>query len=1029
MVSRLSPLPKSSHQTPILEPTVAAEKTPRRRAGNSAVVDPFGATDIRQAVLETWGRIPARFREDANSEESLVLVGYADRVVVELAANASDAAIAAGVPGVLRLSVVEGELRAANTGAPLTREGVAAMASLRASAKRDLAVGTGHFGVGFTAVLSVTDRPQIHSTAGGIEFSLDRTIAAVEAVNSADLSAELSLRHHLPPILRLPWSVPAQKIPVGFVTEVRLPLREGIDAATVLAAVGDHLLLTLSGLDVIELPDRTITRRVDAPDLITITEGETSTSWQLARRSGQLSQEFSQQRPIEERARRDWWITWAAPLGRSLNEINQNEVLYAPTPTDEALGLPARLIGTFPVDDTRRHLAAGSFADFMIKEAISGFLDLLIKCEPAQRLRLIPPGGFGLSRLDTELRLAIIEKARSTKLLLTVLGEVVAGEEAVVLPAAPDELAEMVAEAIPNLLPAPQSAAVGETLRLLGVRTLETSQMSTAMGGLGRGPRFWGRLYELLGYAGSEDLADLPVPLADGRTVLGGRGLLIPEVLDGSQDNFVETMRELMSALPTLRLVDPEAVTSAASRQLLQRLGGTTADPSTILADPSVEIQIRSFQTDLEQDEPAEHFEDFAAIILSLVAQGGLAPAGLLADVVLTSADDEPWPAGQLLLPGSPLAELIDADADIPFVADRLVDLFGTETLSRIGVLANFRIVHDDNATGADHDLPDEDLWWDEVVDSSAESLSFSAIADLDLIDPHRWPAALAAIAGNREALACLHSPAGMPISYSRWWLANFAVLENQPPKYWKLATATDLGGLFDVLPVGISNEMAEMVGVQTSLARALMADPEELLDRLTDPRRELVTGLVAPVTAALVAVLAERVDRGVAPDRVRTLSGAVVAANDALVLDEPWLAQVLAADELVPGGRDPGNTAAFFDLDLASTALGSSSLRPSPGEPSNPDAAIQAWLAMGGDPADVTWLDGVQFTPMLAVEVEGVTHRVTWWVTGQSYWVDGSAPGWGRLLAYRHRSWSLRHLVTALLTGAESEAVEFGVD
>ena len=42
---------------------------------------------------------PARFREDANAEEDYALGGYRDRVVVELAQNAADAAARAGVPG------------------------------------------------------------------------------------------------------------------------------------------------------------------------------------------------------------------------------------------------------------------------------------------------------------------------------------------------------------------------------------------------------------------------------------------------------------------------------------------------------------------------------------------------------------------------------------------------------------------------------------------------------------------------------------------------------------------------------------------------------------------------------------------------------------------------------------------------------------------------------------------------------------------------------------------------------------------
>jgi len=42
---------------------------------------------------------PTRFREDANAEEDLRLGGYRDRLLVELAQNAADAA---GSGGVLR---------------------------------------------------------------------------------------------------------------------------------------------------------------------------------------------------------------------------------------------------------------------------------------------------------------------------------------------------------------------------------------------------------------------------------------------------------------------------------------------------------------------------------------------------------------------------------------------------------------------------------------------------------------------------------------------------------------------------------------------------------------------------------------------------------------------------------------------------------------------------------------------------------------------------------------------------------------
>ena len=117
-------------------------------------------------MLDAWAASPARFREDANAEEDYALGGYRDRVVVELAQNAADAAARAGVPGRLRLTLRDGTLAASNTGAPLDAAGVEALSTLRASSKRDDArdadAGTvGRFGVGFAAVVAVSDSPRI----------------------------------------------------------------------------------------------------------------------------------------------------------------------------------------------------------------------------------------------------------------------------------------------------------------------------------------------------------------------------------------------------------------------------------------------------------------------------------------------------------------------------------------------------------------------------------------------------------------------------------------------------------------------------------------------------------------------------------------------------------------------------------------------------------------------------------------------------------------------------------------------------
>src|SRR4051794_29276829 len=99
--------------------------TGHRKSGVTSVsmkategADPFGTARLRRGVLDAWGAGPARFREDANAEEDLVLGGYRDRLVVELAQNAADAAARAGVPGRLPLTPPAGALFAPHTRAP-----------------------------------------------------------------------------------------------------------------------------------------------------------------------------------------------------------------------------------------------------------------------------------------------------------------------------------------------------------------------------------------------------------------------------------------------------------------------------------------------------------------------------------------------------------------------------------------------------------------------------------------------------------------------------------------------------------------------------------------------------------------------------------------------------------------------------------------------------------------------------------------------------------------------------------------------
>ena len=315
--------------------------------------DPFGTARLRRGVLDAWATSPARFREDANAEEDLVLGGYRDRLVVELAQNAADAAGRAGVPGRLRLTLREGVLVAANTGAPLDAAGVESLSTLRASAKRD-SEAVGRFGVGFAAVLAVTDEPAVVGRHGGVRWSLAeaRELAQDTARHSPGLGDEIRRRDGHVPLLRLPFAAEGTA-PDPYDTVVILPLRDTAAAdlaERLLGAVDDALLLALPGLEevVVEIGDtapRTLRRRADGPFTVVEDSASGVTRWRTVSAHGPLTPELLADRPVEERLRPHWSLTWAVPVdpadGSPLRPRTA-PVVHAPTPSDEPLGVPPR---------------------------------------------------------------------------------------------------------------------------------------------------------------------------------------------------------------------------------------------------------------------------------------------------------------------------------------------------------------------------------------------------------------------------------------------------------------------------------------------------------------------------------------------------------------------------------------------------------------------------------------------------------------------------------------------------------------
>ena len=975
--------------------------------------DSFGTAELRRRVLDAWSASPARFREDANAEEDYALGGYWDRVVVELAQNAADAATRGGVAGQLRLTLRAGTLVAANTGAPLDAAGVAALSTLRASSKRghdahETAVG--RFGVGFAAAVAVSDEPRICSLTGAVGWSRGAARDLVRQIPA--LADELAARSGHLPVLRLPF--PADGVPPeGFATAVTLPLRD--EAAhrlieRLLTETGPALLIALPALDVIEIDidgtARTLTAVHDGAG-VTVTAGDATSRWRTATAGGRVDPGLLADRPAEERARPSWSVRWAVPVtaggenGDTAGRLPEgvSAVVHAPTPTDEPLGLPALLLASFPLSPDRRHVALGPLTNFLLGQAAEVYARLLPSLAPGAALLDLVPGPVARGELDAQLRHAILARLRETAFLPAAQpGPRVRPPDAVVLDAALPGLADHLAPVLDGLTAGP---ARHPAYAALGIRRLRMAELADMLASLDRDPAWWRRLYEALAAADPGELGALPVPLADGRLVRGPRGLLLPG------PGLVEHPGQL--ALLGLRVVHPGAV-----HPLLARLGAVEATARGVLADPAVRATVAA---SYDEEDPGP----VADAVLSLVAAAHLRPGEQpwLADLALPGADGEWYPAGELLFPGGPLAEVVAAGTPFGTLSPAILKRHDAATFEAVGVLSSFGLlVAEDVALDApDLDVDGVEEWAADICarlprgDVPPIALEVLAVRDLELVDPARWSRALellatpplraALVEPTRVLLADGHH-ADVP-SCTAWWLRRHPVLGGRRPADVRAADADPLlAGLYDEAALPVDPAVARALGVRTSLAE-LLAEPggaDELLDRLADPGRPVTRAQLRALWTALATVA-----EAAPPDRVRTMCGdevVVADAEDALVLDAPDLWPLVAAQPLVLAAHNHApRLADLLDLPLVSEEV-AGLVESSPAR--RPVPAIVA-AVLPGAPATYEAHD--------RLVVDGVC--VPWRYTLGA--VHAAGPGGLACgLAWASGMWSARHLLAALL-------------
>lgn len=913
-----------------MTPPSAPSDGPHSADSGRPADDPFGTGALRAASLAGWRDSPTRLAEDVAAENDLRQIGYRDRWFTELAANAADAASVAGVPGRLRVRAaheVAGEhpsgaiVAVANTGAALTAAGVAALTALRVSPKAGLHAEVGRFGVGFRAT-SFVDRVDLLSASGSISFDRARTAAALDPVPTG----------RAVPAQRLAWPLADRPAP-GYDTEVRLHVDDDAQAAALLAQArteAPDLLLALPALAEIQVGDEVLARRDLTGGRIEIIvrpagsavrggepgdggvgDGEVVAAWLEHAEGGQR---------------------WLVPVVDGRVRPLTGDVLRAPTPTGIALSLPARLITDLPLTPDRREL----HPDADLASAAAGYPGLMARVPDAHKHLLVPSPAFAAGAEDGVLRAAVLRRLAGTAWVPTVSGAALAPERAWLLRGLSVELAGLLGEvAEPLVVPELSDGEAARTLLRLGAREIGPADVADLLSGADRPAAWWARLYAALdpfalGREAAEELGALTVPRADGRPYRGVRGLAVVDLPPG-----VEVVMDWIPA------IDP-----AAYHPLLERLGLERLSIGDVLNHPALEREV----TDAED---LDDLEELADAVLQLLGATGDPPAvpRALGALPVRSLDGDDRPVDELLLPGSPLRSVLYDDAGLGVVDPAVVAAYGEGPLRRLGAGWGFTVVNDELPTAPDHDLDAEEDWWDSL-EVPPERLA--AVRDLDLVDPARWPAALELLAGDPAVVEQLADPAG----YTVWWLRRFAAIDGRPLREYRSPDDPDWRGLFDPLDHPAAVPLAPL------LAGAGPDDAEDAaawLAALGDRNRSVPAGVAARAHAALVAARRDgrlRDDDVEPPARVRTLAGTVADADDAVVIDQPWLLPVVPAARAVLAGVHPeARTAAAFaallDLPLASESIVAQVV--SAGETLDPDstravalAAVTGWDLAG---------------------------------------------------------------------------------
>ncbi len=304
-------------------------------------------------TLKAYREQPNIVQRDANQEEDIAHGGYQHRQLVELVQNSADQLwfddseqrnddnVPKRNRGRIEVRLTEGCFYCADDGYSFHIDGVRALMFRPWSPKRRTdQIGT--FGLGFGAVLGVSDTPEIYSQSGSFQFDRTRALERIrEVVPEAEQCPVLPLPEPIDPTERWNHDGVLRDLMTWAVNIVRLPLRPGTRDSLLrqMSEFPAELLLFVPHVrslalvdDLGSLKSSLALERVDKQ--YQLTEGDKKTRWCRFKKTHPLSSDARANRRRGD-DRDDVCISWAVPVDR----LSQSNGFWTYFPTQTQRGL------------------------------------------------------------------------------------------------------------------------------------------------------------------------------------------------------------------------------------------------------------------------------------------------------------------------------------------------------------------------------------------------------------------------------------------------------------------------------------------------------------------------------------------------------------------------------------------------------------------------------------------------------------------------------------------------------------------